>query len=79
MPSGLSLPDPDAITALAPTATLRAGINLSNFLLVSGTGSSGEPIGVSPSMAAAVADSIGTPFDLVVFDSPGELADAVTS
>jgi polar amino acid transport system substrate-binding protein len=78
-PFDLSPPDPDAITALAPTGRLRAGINLSNFLLVSGAGSTGEPIGVSPSMAAAVADSIGTPLNLVTFDSPGEVADAVTS
>lgn len=77
-PSGLPVPEPDTITALAPTGTLRAGINLSNFLLVSGAGSAGEPVGVSPSMAAAVADALGVPLDLVVFDHPGELADAVT-
>ena len=78
-PSDLPVADPDSIDALAPSGTLRAGINLSNFLLVTGTGSSGEPIGVSPSMATALAHSLGTPLDLVVFDSPGELADAVTS
>ena len=33
--------------ALAPTGTLRAGINLSNFLLVSGFNADGAPEGVS--------------------------------
>ena len=40
---------------LAPTGALRAGINLSNFLLVTGQSDTGAPIGVSPSMAAEVA------------------------
>ena len=40
---------------LAPTGVLRAGINMSNFLLVTGKTESGDPVGVSPSMAAEVA------------------------
>jgi polar amino acid transport system substrate-binding protein len=78
-PSALAKPERDAITSLAPTGVLRAGINLSNSLLVSGTEATGEPRGVSPSMAAAVADALGVPLQLVSFDSPGDLADAVTS
>ena len=38
---------------LAPTGILRAGINLSNFLLVTGRGPDGAPQGVAPDMAAA--------------------------
>ena len=78
-PSALAKPERDAITSLAPTGVLRAGINLSNSLLVSGTEATGEPRGVSPSMAAGVADALGVPLQLVSFDSPGDLADAVRS
>jgi polar amino acid transport system substrate-binding protein len=60
---------------LAPTGVLRAGINLSNFLLVTGRTADGNPAGVSPDMAHAVADKLGVPVQYVPFKSPGELAD----
>ncbi|HTR86055.1 MAG TPA: transporter substrate-binding domain-containing protein [Reyranella sp.] len=60
---------------LAPTGVLRAGINLSNFLLVTGRSASGDPEGVSPDMAAAIAAAIGVPLKLIPFKSPGELGD----
>lgn len=62
---------------LAPTGALRAGINLSNFLLVTGRDEHGSPVGVSPDMAAAVAGRLGVPLRLVPFRSPGLVADAV--
>jgi len=61
---------------LAPTGILRAGINLSNFLLVSGADTAGGPVGVSPDMARAIADRLGVPLAYVTFPSPGLLADA---
>ena len=61
---------------LAPTGVLRAGINMSNFLLVTGKTDSGDPIGVSPSMAAEVARRLGVPLKLVPYPNPGVLADA---
>ena len=61
---------------LAPTGVLRAGINLSNFLLVTGKTPEGDPEGVSPDIARAVADRLGVPVEYVLFDTPGELADA---
>ena len=61
---------------LAPTGVLRAGINMSNFLLVTGKTHEGDPDGVSPDMARAVADRLGVPVKLVPFKTPGELADA---
>jgi len=61
---------------LAPTGVLRAGINMSNFLLVTGKTPGGDPEGVSPDMARAVADRLGVPLELVPFKTPGELADA---
>ncbi|MBS0539565.1 MAG: transporter substrate-binding domain-containing protein [Proteobacteria bacterium] len=60
---------------LAPTGVLRAGINLSNFLLVTGRSADGSPEGVSPDMARAIADKLGVPLQLIPFKSPGELAD----
>jgi len=64
------------IAELAPTGVLRAGINLSNMLLVTGKSASGDPEGVSPDMARAVADRLGVPVKYVRFQTPGELADA---
>ena len=43
------------VAELAPTGVLRAGINMSNFLLVTGKTASGDPQGVSPDMAAEIA------------------------
>ena len=44
--------------ALTPTGVLRAGINLSNTLLVSERAADGSPDGVSPDMARAVAAAL---------------------
>jgi polar amino acid transport system substrate-binding protein len=60
---------------LAPTDVLRAAINLSNFLLVSDRTPSGDPIGVSPDMAAAVAERLGVPVAYILYDTPEELSD----
>ena len=64
--------------ALAPTGILRAGINLSNFLLVSSRGPNGEPVGVAPDMAASLARRIRVPLQLVPYANPGLLGDAAT-
>ncbi len=67
---------PDVKAELAPTGVLRAGINLSNILLVTGKSPDGDPEGVSPDMAAEVARRLGVPVKYVKFPTPGELADA---
>jgi polar amino acid transport system substrate-binding protein len=66
---------PEIIADLAPTGVLRAGINLSNFLLVTGKTPAGDPEGVAPDMAREVATRLGVPVKYVTFKSPGELAD----
>jgi polar amino acid transport system substrate-binding protein len=66
---------PDIIAELAPTGVLRAGINLSNFLLVTGRSPAGDPSGVSPDVAGEVARRLGVHIKYVPFKSPGELAD----
>jgi polar amino acid transport system substrate-binding protein len=62
---------------LAPTGVLRAGINLSNFLLVTGRSESGDPTGVAPDMAREIARALDLPVKYVTFKSPGELGDQV--
>ncbi|MGE0424433.1 MAG: ABC transporter substrate-binding protein [Reyranellaceae bacterium] len=60
---------------LAPTGVLRAAINMGNFLLVTGRSPAGDPAGVSPDMAAAIAEKLGVPVKYLPYKTPGELAD----
>ena len=66
---------PQIVSELAPTGVLRAAINMGNFLLVTGKDPNGDPSGVSPDMAAAVAARLGVPVKYVPYARPGELAD----
>lgn len=61
---------------LAPTGVLRAGINLSNGLLVTGRSPAGDPQGVAPDMAAEIAKRLNVPVAYVKFERPSLLADA---
>ena len=61
---------------LAPSGVLRVGINLSNFLLVTGKSASGEPEGVAPDMGREIAARLGVPVAYVTYKTPGQLADA---
>ncbi|HTH98258.1 MAG TPA: transporter substrate-binding domain-containing protein [Stellaceae bacterium] len=67
----------EVINQLAPSGTLDAGINLSNPLLVTGRGPAGEPTGVSPDMAAAIAERLGVPVRYRTYERAGDTADAV--
>ena len=67
------------LSQLAPHGVLRAGINLSNFLLVTGRTDSGDPAGVAPDMARAIAERLGVGVKYVPYPKPGELADAAGS
>lgn len=62
---------------LVPTGVLRAAVNLSNPLLVTGKAANGDPQGVSPDMAAAVAAALGVGLKLVTYPNPGLLADGM--
>lgn len=70
---------PEVLAQLAPTGVLRAGINMSNFLLVTRRDAAGDPEGVSPDMARAIAERLGVPIRYIPYPRPGELADAVGS
>ena len=69
----------ELIAELAPTGVLRAAINMGNFLLVTGKTPAGDPEGVAPDMARAIADRLGVAVKYVPFKTPGELADAAGS
>ena len=66
------------VKQLAPKGYLRAAINLSNFLLVTGKESNGDPQGVSPDIAKALANELNVDIKLITFNRPGELADAIS-
>ena len=68
-------PSQQVIDELAPTGVLRAAITMGNFLLVTGRTPSGDPSGVSPDMAAAIAARLGVPARFVPYEKPGEIAD----
>src|SRR5260370_42443045 len=65
----------EVVSELAPTGVLRAAINMGNFLLVTGKSPSGDPTGVSPDMAAAIAARLAVPVKYVPYARPGEIAD----
>src|ERR1700758_1645295 len=65
----------EVVSELAPTGVLRAAINMGNFLLVTGKTPSGDPSGVSPDMAAAIAARLGVPVKFVPYARPGDIAD----
>jgi polar amino acid transport system substrate-binding protein len=69
----------EVVAELAPTGVLRAGINLSNFLLVSGRSAAGDPEGVAPDMAREIANKLGVQVKYVPYQGPGLLADAAES
>lgn len=62
---------------LAPTGVLRAGVSLSNALLVTGKTSDGTPVGLSPGIASAVAEKLSVPLKIITYGGPGPLADGM--
>ena len=72
----MTAPSDTVKAQLTPTGVLRAGINMSNFLLVVDKTPDGDPIGPSPSIAKAIADALGVPLKLVPFENPSAVAAA---
>ena len=75
----MSKSDTKVLAQIAPGGTLRAGLNMANKLLNTGTTAAGEPDGVAPDMARAIAERMGVAVSLVTFPSPGALADEVSN
>lgn len=66
----------DVLAQLAPTGVLRAGVNLGNPLLVTGRTPAGDPTGVAPDLAAALAAALGVEVRYVGYASPSAVAQA---
>jgi len=64
---------------LAPSGTLRVGINHGNFLLVNADSPHGAPRGIAPDLGAELARRLGVPLEYISFDAAGKTADAVRS
>ncbi len=64
------------VSELAPSGTLRAGINMANGLLVTGSTAAGAPTGVAPDMAREIAERLGVAVAYVPFASPSQVAEA---
>ena len=62
---------------LAPTGRLRVGINMANFLLVTGQRPDSTPDGVSPDLARQIAVKLDVPCDFICFEKPCQLADCM--
>ena len=67
----------NVISELAPSGIMRAGINMANIFLVTGKDDSGDPEGVSPSIARAIADELSVKICYVPYLTPGETADSI--
>lgn len=64
---------------LAPGGQLRAGMNLGNALFTQKDPSTGALRGVSVAVMNELARRLGVPMKLVLFDTPGQVADAAES
>jgi polar amino acid transport system substrate-binding protein len=79
--AGATLPPmPPAVRSeLAPTGTLRAGINHGNVLLASRNPASGEVLGIAVDLARELARRAALPLAVVPYESAGTMADAGAS
>lgn len=70
---------PEVRSQLAPTGTLRVGINMSNFLLTRKDPATGEPGGVAVDLGRELGRRLGVPVEIHPYPNPGALADAAKS
>jgi len=61
---------------LAPTGTLRAGINYGNFILARKDPASGESRGVAIDLMRELGGRLGVPTEIVAYDSVAAMVDA---
>ena len=67
---------PAARADLAPTGTLRAGINYGNFILAMKDPASGESRGVAVDLMRELGGRLGVPTAIVAYDSVAAMVDA---
>jgi polar amino acid transport system substrate-binding protein len=76
-PSQMTAASPDVVKELAPTGTLRVGINLGNIVLAQADGA--ELKGVSVDLARELGKRLGVPVELNRFDAAGKSFEAMKS
>ena len=67
----------DVKKELAPSGTLRVGLNYGNFLLVLKDDADGTPRGIAPDLGRELGKRLGVPVEFVKFQQAGQLADGV--
>jgi polar amino acid transport system substrate-binding protein len=67
----------DVKKELAPSGTLRVGLNYGNFLLVLKDEPAGTPRGIAPDLGRELGRRLGVPVEFVKFKQAGQLADGV--
>ncbi len=65
------------VRELAPSGTLRVGLNYGNFLLVLKDAPDGSPRGIAPDLGRELGKRLGVPVEFVKFTQAGQLADGV--
>lgn len=70
---------PEIVRALAPTGRLRASINTGNPILAAPDPARGSARGVSVDLARSLAEHLGVPLELLVFDTAAKSVDAVAT
>lgn len=63
-------------TDLAPTGTLRAGINYGNFILATKDRASGESRGVAVDLTRELGRRLSLPVEIIAYDSVAKMVDA---
>jgi polar amino acid transport system substrate-binding protein len=61
---------------LAPTGTIRAGINYGNFILATRDAATGESRGVAVDLLRELGQRLGVPVAIVAYDTVGAMVDA---
>jgi len=69
----------DSRSDLAPTGTLRVGINRGNFLVVTQDPASGELRGIAVDLAQELGRRAGLPVEFIAYASAGKMAEAATT
>ena len=75
----MSQASPAVRSELAPTGTLRVGLNMSNFLLTATDAATGKPKGLAADLGHELGKRLGVPVELVPYPNPGALGDAAKS
>jgi polar amino acid transport system substrate-binding protein len=70
-------PSQEVLRELAPSGTMRVGLNYQNFLLILKDAPDGTPQGIAPDLARELARRAGVPIEYVKFESAGKTAEGV--